>query len=88
MVLGVIWTVCGYTRNMNTFFRGFARKWSYGVMVSTLDFESSDPSSSLGRTSFFSKSPGVFSLFFPAKHVTNFSDTALFHLLTLVSCQY
>ena len=24
--------------------------WSYGVMVSTLDFESSDPSSNLGRT--------------------------------------
>ena len=24
----------------------------YGVMVSTLDFESKDPSSSLGRTSF------------------------------------
>ena len=26
--------------------------WSYGVMVSTLDFESSDPGSSPGRTSF------------------------------------
>ena len=26
----------------------------YGVMVSTLDFESKDPSSSLGRTSFMS----------------------------------
>ena len=26
---------------------------SYGVMVSTLDFESSDPSSNLGRTSLF-----------------------------------
>ena len=25
----------------------------YGVMVSTLDFESSDPSSNLGRTSIF-----------------------------------
>ena len=25
--------------------------WPYGVMVSTLDFESKDPSSSLGRTS-------------------------------------
>ena len=24
--------------------------WFYGVMVSTLDFESSDPSSNLGRT--------------------------------------
>ncbi len=24
--------------------------WSYGVMISTLDFESSDPSSSLGKT--------------------------------------
>ena len=32
--------------------------WSCGVMVSTLDFESKDPSSSLGRTSlFFSFSP-------------------------------
>jgi hypothetical protein len=28
-------------------------EWSYGVMVSTLDFESSDPGSSPGRTSFF-----------------------------------
>ena len=27
--------------------------WFYGVMVSTLDFESSDPSSSLGRTLLF-----------------------------------
>ena len=26
--------------------------WSHGVMVSTLDFESSDPSSNLGGTSF------------------------------------
>ena len=28
--------------------------WSYGVMVSTLDFESNNPSSILGRTFFFS----------------------------------
>ena len=28
--------------------------WFYGVMVSTLDFESSDPSSNLGRTCFLS----------------------------------
>lgn len=28
----------------------FYHMWSYGVMVSTLDFESSDPSSSLGKT--------------------------------------
>ena len=27
--------------------------WFYGVMVSTLDFESSDPSSNLGRTFLF-----------------------------------
>ena len=27
--------------------------WFYGVMVSTLDFESSDPSSNLGRTLFY-----------------------------------
>ena len=27
-----------------------ASSWSYGVMVSTLDFESNDPSSSLGKT--------------------------------------
>ena len=27
--------------------------WSHGVMVSTLDFESSDPSSNLGGTSYF-----------------------------------
>ena len=26
-------------------------EWSYGVMVSTLDFESSDPGSNPGRTS-------------------------------------
>ena len=32
--------------------------WSYGVTVSTLDSESSDPSSNLGRTSLFS---GLFS---------------------------
>ena len=29
----------------------FITKWFCGVMVSTLDFESKDPSSSLGRTS-------------------------------------
>ncbi len=29
----------------------FNCNWSYGVMVSTLDFESSDPSSNLGKTS-------------------------------------
>ena len=28
-------------------------EWSHGVMVSTLDFESSDPSSNLGGTSFY-----------------------------------
>ena len=28
----------------------FVDDWFYGVMVSTLDFESSDPSSNLGRT--------------------------------------
>ena len=34
--------------------------WSYGVMVSTLDFESSDPGSNPGRTFlFFSWSEGV-----------------------------
>ena len=32
-------------------------RWSYGVMVSTLDFESSDPGSSPGRTSFFFSVP-------------------------------
>ena len=31
------------------------RTWFYGVMVSTLDFESSDPSSNLGRTCFRKK---------------------------------
>ena len=30
-------------------------QWFYGVTVSTLDFESIDPSSNLGRTSFFLK---------------------------------
>ena len=32
--------------------RGHNDIWFYGVMVSTLDFESSDPSSNLGRTCF------------------------------------
>lgn len=27
--------------------------WTYGVMVSTLDFESNNPSSNLGMSSFF-----------------------------------
>ena len=31
----------------------FSKKWSHGVMVSTLDFESSDPSSNLGGTFIF-----------------------------------
>ncbi len=30
---------------------GFNCNWSYGVMLSTLDSESSDPSSNLGKTS-------------------------------------
>ena len=38
------------------------RSWSHGVMVSTLDFESSDPSSNLGETFFFS-SALIFFLF-------------------------
>ena len=35
----------------NLFINMFITKWFCGVMVSTLDFESKDPSSSLGRTS-------------------------------------
>ena len=31
----------------------FSKARSHGVMVSTLDFESSDPSSNLGGTSYF-----------------------------------
>ena len=38
---------------MNSLLKVTARARSHGVMVSTLDFESSDPSSSLGGTSFF-----------------------------------
>lgn len=34
-------------------FPGACVNWFYGVTVSTLDFESKDPSSNLGRTSFF-----------------------------------
>ncbi len=34
-----------------TYFRRQLANWSHGVMVSTLDFESSDPSSNLGGTS-------------------------------------
>ncbi len=33
----------------------FNCNWSYDVMVRTLDFESSDPSSNLGKTSSFMK---------------------------------
>ena len=33
--------------------------WSYGVMVSTLDFESSDPGSSPGMTSFWRTAAGA-----------------------------
>ena len=47
----------------------FEKCWharSYGVMVSTLDFESSDPSSSLGRTSFSSPLLSTFLFFFTA----------------------
>ena len=45
--------------------------WSYGVMVSTLDSESSDPSSNLGKTwgivlSFYSFSSYSLFLTFPA----------------------
>ena len=36
--------------------------WSYGVMVSTLDFESSDPGSSPGRTLFLRLFPSLFCL--------------------------
>jgi hypothetical protein len=42
-------------------FKGF-----YGVMVSTLDFESSDPSSNLGRT---------FDIFLTLKFITEFIDS-------------
>ena len=38
--------------------------WSHGVMVSTLDFESSDPSSNLGGTSEECSHPTFFSFFF------------------------
>jgi hypothetical protein len=38
--------------------------WSYGVMVSTLDFESSDPGSNPGRTSFLSRGWGCRRLVF------------------------
>ena len=31
-------------------------QWSYGVMAITLDFESNNPSSNLGRTSLFTNS--------------------------------
>lgn len=40
----------------------FEQDWSCGVTVSTLDFESKDPSSNLGRTSLFFLFP--FSPFF------------------------
>ena len=40
-VVVVVWLIWCWTSS-----------WSYGVMVSTLDFESSDPGSNPGRTSF------------------------------------
>ena len=42
----------GLERNILSYSRP-RRQWSYGVMVSTQDSESCDPSSSLGRTLFF-----------------------------------
>ena len=44
---------------------------SYGVMVSTLDFESSDPSSNLGRTS----NPIPFCLFLMERNVLHCQDS-------------
>ena len=38
---------------------GFSIWWSYSVMVITLDFESSDPGSNPGRTSFFTLKSSV-----------------------------
>ena len=40
-----LWLLCGCVLCWRS-------RWSYGVMVSTLDFESSDPGSNPGRTSF------------------------------------
>jgi hypothetical protein len=47
--------------NINTFIEDSLRTRFYGVMVSTLDFESSNPSSNLGRT--FKFFPNLFILF-------------------------
>ena len=35
-------------------------QWSYGVMAITLDFESNNPSSNLGRTSLFSSTSSFY----------------------------
>ena len=74
---------------MNGFLWATASARSHGVMVSTLDFESSDPSSSLGGTSFF-----IFTFTLFLTHFTLFFSTLpfttprLFFFLTLFcSCQ-
>ena len=53
----VAWGVCACERSVLVVLWGGVKwrvacwvNWSYGVMVSTLDFESSDPGSSPGRT--------------------------------------
>ena len=51
---------------MNGFTWALASARSHGVMVSTLDFESSDPSSSLGGTSFLFSLSQLFSQLLPS----------------------
>ena len=58
--------------------------WFYGVMVSTLDFESSDPSSSLGRTFIFKLPEHCRQSFF----VKRFHISAYVFQLVLLSFYY
>ena len=47
---GFLPVILNYTRFNSDDKIGLETTWFYGVMVSTLDSESSDPSSNLGRT--------------------------------------
>jgi hypothetical protein len=61
--------------------------WSYGVMVSTLDFESSDPGSSPGRTSFLLKDDDVFSQRVPAATISMCKEHKII-VQRLIACPF
>lgn len=47
-----VWWGCEERANVKGEYARWHRRWSHGVVVSTQDFESCDPSSNLGGTSF------------------------------------